>query len=634
MFKFYKTLIFCLSGVILVLSFFATSQNLDEGQLLIDFGYYGDFAYRAISEQKIRLELKNNEIDLSPFIEVINKLKESDYVTDLLIMEKVISYAIDSDEDLKLLCENSSSKDNCMEKAKNSLEGAFDKVVQEKENQILYPAFYSDNEIYGPSPEINNNMIKKASKILNSECLSNWDNRQLSSIISKLHPNSWPELKDKLKHKDKNFLKKLGQGVYDKLKDTTYPEQCLDSANKNHRVCKKMRRELAIKEKRVRYLTELVYGPDILKTTEAKAPCFDCVEGVLPEELSRLDQLFSVLNEYSICFDPAIGEEKQINNNFFGGNYTIRREPDGSFSIPLNLAFSADEDYDGEIPRDQVPTHYKNKVQECLKKANSKMLGPNGEKLNIVIESSFAKEAKKSGCESAKPKTIKIGSRDYRSYMGKYRSNIDCPTITHEVLHLLGLCDEYKATVTKFQLLADTGEITKGSIYEESDNENDQYVLAYDCRVTSKNSIMSDQHERWENVFEQNTETSLLNKAQFNAILYGGCLSKNKLFNECADLAYKKSVEEGNENCLKQKRKCMESNLTGKNKAEELSRIRKEIKHHEWQRAINNRFLRQEKEEENPNADRVSLYKDEVQWAVFNLKELREELEIVSAWPD
>ena len=27
--------------------------------------------------------------------------------------------------------------------------------------------------------------------------------------------------------------------------------------------------------------------------------------------------------------------------------------------------------------------------------------------------------------------------------IGFYASNIDCPTITHEILHLYGLCDEY-----------------------------------------------------------------------------------------------------------------------------------------------------------------------------------------------
>ncbi len=632
MFKFYKALTFFLSRIILVLPFFATAQNPAENQQLMHFMEV--FNNRTISGQSISLELKNNEIDLSHFIEMINSLKESDYAEDLLYMEITIDRSIRKEIDL--LCEKSLSKDNCIKKAKDSLENAFLKIVKEKENQILYPEDYS--KIYGRSKAENNRMIERANTRLDFECPSDTDERVLSSIIRTLHPNRWDELQDKLKYTDKNFLKKLVQRVYADLEQQEYPEQCLDLANKNHRVCKRVTKELSIKKQRFRYLTELVYGEDILQTTEAEAPCVDCLDGSLPKELSTLDQLFSRLKEHSLCSDPAPGEEKQVTNN--GDSYTVRREPDGSFSIPLNLAFSADEDYDGEVPRDQVPNHYKNKVQECLKKANSKMLGPNGEKLNIVIES----PSKESACGKEKPKTIKIGPRNYRSYVVKYESNIDCPTITHEVLHLLGLCDEYKETVTGFQVSADTREVKTANIFEKLDNENDKFVLAYDCRVTAENSIMSDQYERWDNVFEEGefstsprkkTESSLLNKAQFNAVLYGDCPSKNELFNECADLAYKTSVMEGNENCLKQKRKCMENNVMGYNKAEELSRIREEIKSKENMKRelLSDRQKTIEKETKLPT-ELSSWYDNQIQEADSWLKELREELEIVSAWPD
>ncbi len=659
MFKFYKALTFFLrriilippfyaiaknlakvcaflGGIILISPFYAIAQQSDEDQMSFIYEFNMYFDHKAISSQKIRLSLKNNEIDLSPFIEMINKLRESDYANDLRYMEVEIR-ELNYNEDFIKFCEKSLSE-NCMEKAKNSLENAFLKIVQEKENQILYPEDYRDIAIYGLSQESNNYMIQDANEILNSECTDNWNERKLSNIILTLHPNRWAELKDKLKYKDKNFLNQVLQKTYDKLKKATFPEQCLDPDNQTHRVCKRVTKELSIKKQRFRYLTELVYGEDILQTTEAEAPCVDCLEGSLPEELSDLNQLFSRLKEHSVCSGPAPGEEKQVTNN--GDSYTVRRESDGSFSIPLNLAFSADEDYDGEVPKDQVPNHYKNKVQECLKKANSKMLGPNGEKLNIVIES----PSKESACGKEKPKTIKIGPRNYRSYVVKYESNIDCPTITHEVLHLLGLCDEYKETVTGFQVSADTREVKTANIFEKLDNENDKFVLAYDCRVTAENSIMSDQYERWDNVFEEGefstsprkkTESSLLNKAQFNAVLYGDCPSKNELFNECADLAYKTSVMEGNENCLKQKRKCMENNVMGYNKAEELSRIREEIKSTENMKRelLSYRQKTIEKETKLPT-ELSSWYDNQIQEADSWLKELREELEMVSAWPD
>ncbi len=414
------------------------------------------------------------------------------------------------------------------------------------------------------------------------------------------------------------------------LEHYEYPERCLDPANQSHRVCKRVKKELTIRTQRYTYLTELVYGRDILQTTSAKAPCMDCVEGSLSQELRDLNHLFSRLKEHSLCSDPAPGEEKQVTHNLPGRFYTVRKELDGSFSIPLNLAFSANEDYDGEVPKDQVPSHYKNKVQECLKKANSKMLGPNGEKLNIVIGSPT-----KEGCRKKHPLTIQIGSKTQRGHATNYGADFDCPTITHEILHLLGLCDEYKETAIGFQVSADTGEIKPANRYEGSNNDNDQFVLAYDCRVTAKNSIMSDMYERWNNVFKFGKNKSLFNPEQFNKILYGNCLSKNKLFNECSDLAYRSTVKDGNEDCLKQKRKCRESNAMGHNKAEESSRIREYIR---WRESMKRATLRQlqEMQAEGPQADPSKLKKlnDTIQRFDSELQEAREELEIVLAWPD
>ena len=206
-------------------------------------------------------------------------------------------------------------------------------------------------------------------------------------------------------------------------------------------------------------------------------------------------------------------------------------------------------------------------------------------------------------------------------------------------MHLLGLCDEYKERIKGFQVSADTGEVKPANISERSDNENDQFVLAYDCRVTTANSIMSNQWKRWKTVFESNKDSSLLNKAQFNRILYGDCPSKNKLYNECSDLAYRSSLVEDNTNCLKQKTKCRESNAMGQNKAEELSTIRRDIQFREKMIEVVKEEMLQERQKikaEGPQADlsRLKDLNDMSQSFDSELKELREELEIVSAWPD
>ena len=294
--------------------------------------------------------------------------------------------------------------------------------------------------------------------------------------------------------------------------------------------------------------------------------------------------LVNNIQEHSECLELNPGQKKRIqsgNINSFKP-YNIKRELDGSYSIPLNLRFSAADDYDGEVPKDQVPIHYMKKVQECMDQANQKMLGPNGEQLKIVIQEPTKQKDTKCKGES---KNIKIGSKDHRSNAEQYAADIDCPTITHEVLHLLGLCDEYKESFRGYYVNSQTGDIVgrTENIFnaddevnkEFSDKELYRFKPYSDCRVTTTNSIMSFQDTRWNNVFKKGTNDSLLTPGQFQAILYGGCSEKNKLFNECSQLAYKNSIY--NTDCLQKKKQCENQNSLGLDKRETLSEIKQQI---------------------------------------------------------
>ena len=93
-------------------------------------------------------------------------------------------------------------------------------------------------------------------------------------------------------------------------------------------------------------------------------------------------------------------------------------------------------------------------------------------------------------------------------------------------------------------------------------NENFKFKPAFDCRFTQENSIMSNQYERWYNVFESRKNKSLLAPQQFSMLVYGSCREKNELSNKCAQMAYKSSATEG-ENCLEKKNQCIkEMNLS------------------------------------------------------------------------
>ena len=134
---------------------------------------------------------------------------------------------------------------------------------------------------------------------------------------------------------------------------------------------------------------------------------------------------------------------------------------DNSYSIPLVLSFYPTEDYSGSVSQDEVPEYYMNKVRTCMDQANQKLLGPNGEKLKINIQA--LTKQNEDDCNRDNAIGIAIGPPDFRSNTGKYGSDIDCPTITHEVLHLLGLCDEYPETEIGFYVSSETGEVKRGT---------------------------------------------------------------------------------------------------------------------------------------------------------------------------
>ena len=79
----------------------------------------------------------------------------------------------------------------------------------------------------------------------------------------------------------------------------------------------------------------------------------------------------------------------------------------------------------------------------------------------------------------------------------------------------------------------------------------------------------------WSDFVSGNRPSSLLTPGQFNSILYGGCSQKNKIFNECSQLAYQSSVK--NPDCIEKRNQCESQNIHGLDKQEEIERLKKRI---------------------------------------------------------
>ena len=139
-------------------------------------------------------------------------------------------------------------------------------------------------------------------------------------------------------------------------------------------------------------------------------------------------------------------------------HYTVKRETDGTYTLPLYLKFRPlDAVYDGPYAKEEVDREYRQRVRKCLSQANKRMTF-NGQKIKIL-----AQDFEKGTDGRDLKQEIFIASKYNRSNIIFYASDIDCPAITHEILHLYGLCDEYHELKSGFYTDVRTGKIIKSS---------------------------------------------------------------------------------------------------------------------------------------------------------------------------
>ena len=514
------------------------------------------------------ISLKGEKPDLSDIIQQFRKVEESEY-DNIPALEEMWDKLLRGDGPIEKLCSKTTNSQKCLDETSGDLAEAIEEIEQKMAGRILYPTGYRPLSETG----VENEAFQQASEILDLGC-EHCMASGLSKVLMQGSQEQYQRLYNKLK--DKRCQKDLLQSISRDLQSQSFPKQCLEEESKNHPVCEGMIKNMNILRERVPQLTNLAYGQE---STEAQALCMDCVFGKKIESFDKLGNFLKELRdqsqEQSQCLELDPGEEKDVfSGNGLKENYVLKRDRDGSYSITFPVEFHVDDDYDGPVSKEKAPDHYRERIQKCLTEASQKLLGPKGEKLKIQIKDpSTGKSNSKNQSQCGKSpneftRNISIGSESHRSHSRKYASDIDCPTITHEFLHLTGLCDEYKEKSMGFYTDPETREI-KGQNFGYGKNQNidsssHDFKPAFDCRVTAQNSIMSNQYIRWNNV-KKGKNKSLLTPGQFQSILYGSCPGKNKRFNECAKLAYQSSPT-AEENCQEAKLQCEKENSLGHDK--------------------------------------------------------------------
>jgi hypothetical protein len=221
-----------------------------------------------------------------------------------------------------------------------------------------------------------------------------------------------------------------------------------------------------------------------------------------------------------------------IDKEYAQPKYRLSKTGKKSYRAEINLLFS--DIWDGNKKITNYNSVWRHKVKKCLSIYNKYLKGPDGESLKIVLS------------KKAPQHIISIQDEKLRPTSTLYSEGMTCPLILHEILHLLGLVDEYEETQLGFRMDKATGDLK----YVTEDSE----IKIYDCRALGpEDSIMNNETLAVDSFFKKKKSVrakgSLLQPAEFRAITNPFCKTKNLKYNECIKFAYDTSLAHEEKKC-------------------------------------------------------------------------------------
>lgn len=215
-------------------------------------------------------------------------------------------------------------------------------------------------------------------------------------------------------------------------------------------------------------------------------------ENPVPFESSYKDieSILKDIKNVNQCSPLGVGETKVVNDYETTGvkmRYALKRNSANEMLANVVINFKDPDEGVTTTPEEMLE-----RTKTCLEKASSYFTNAQGETIRVNVVS--PEEAQDIPINE-RPSTndVGIGDANMRSNSGKYAESVGCGTITHEVLHLMGLCDEYTETQRGYYVNTDTGEVVNKDDEEAKSDEAVEFVTAYnDCRAISESpSIMS-----------------------------------------------------------------------------------------------------------------------------------------------
>ena len=585
---------FCLMCSLSLKTF--SQENPPDSQNSYDVKYELDYIKGVPDQSQIRplsIKLENNQVNLSPFFQRANTLLNQSDTNNTYFIERGLDSILNA---TYKLCEQnlstSSQIDNCKNNAEITIETQRTQMLEQQSSKVLFPRRYKEQVTIPTQMEVDERVERIRDYYINrGGCrVSYCSNNEVFDTLLYGSPSHYNQVLDILKEAGatnncfKSIFKEMIEGYWhDPFKNM--PTTCQGLRGSDQRVCNQMQSDFRRVTQRMEDMIKAIQPQE--NNTPISLSCSSS------NDLIR--NLGSVLSEIEnrSCENYSVGEARYPQHQgSISGTYHIKKESNGDYTVTIPMIFAPADDYDGDVPEDQIQSHYLQKAQGCMDEASPNMLGPNGERLHFEITDGNLNNS----CE--RPNEISIQSLGARSHSESYAADISCPSNVHEISHITGLADEYQERHTGTHIHVMTGDIHEGTA-----STTELFRLHYNCRVIQDNSLMGTHWQRFESV-ERGEEDSLLDPTHFHVILYGNnCPSRDdiQLYQQCASLAYTTMYKANSleHNCPSEKQQCEDSNVLGRDLDKEIARLEAQLKRHlDWISRNNHRrfsgFLRDE----------------------------------------
>jgi len=258
----------------------------------------------------------------------------------------------------------------------------------------------------------------------------------------------------------------------------------------------------------------------------SNSSCYDSAP--FASSIAPVTNLYTNIESAMDCVSLREGESSLIQRGDTStwSGYKLTRTSGNNFIVELNIALLPDTHAQPAEAAKQMSA-VSTKLQECLREITPYLNGPNGEHLEIKLY-----DVTHGGAPVPPPINIIADTTNHgiREDAGRWGKYTDCPTITHELMHYMGLVDEYQERSRGYHTNPSTGEL----IYAKDGSD----PLLYNCRIIGPaDSIMRSQQNAWASVVS-GKKNSLLYPGHFRTVTQPGCASSNKIYYTCANRAY------------------------------------------------------------------------------------------------